>query len=107
MKRTKCISVRLSSLVSISDKAYKATAYDGSSCILPKSQVFGQDYEVMKSDAYWISEWILQQKDIQYSSKKVAFFDENHNKLPNYEVEYHTAEKIAPKAENIIEELKR
>ena len=107
MKRTKCISVRLSSLVSISDKAYKATAYDGSSCVLPKSQVFGKDYEVMKSDAYWISEWILHQKNIQYSSKKVAFFDEKRNKLPNYEVEHHFAEKVAPKAENIIEELKR
>lgn len=74
MKKTKCYSVRLESLTSISEKAYKAVAFDGSSAILPKSQVFGPDYEVQKSDAYWISAWILEQKDIQYSSKKVRWF---------------------------------
>lgn len=41
--KTKCYSVRLASLVSISDKAYKATAFDGSTAIIPKSQEFGQD----------------------------------------------------------------
>ncbi len=72
--KTKVISVRLQSLVSISDKAYKATAFDGSEAIIPKSQVFGQDWDVQKSDAYWISSWILEQKDLQYSDKKVAWF---------------------------------
>ena len=73
-KEIKCYSVRLESLTSISEKAYKATAFDGSFAILPKSQVFGQDYEVQKSDAYWISAWILGQKKLQYSSKKVQWF---------------------------------
>jgi hypothetical protein len=27
-----------------------------------KSQLFKQDYSVSKSDAYWISKWILEQK---------------------------------------------
>ena len=49
--RTLCYSVRLESLVRISDKAFKATAFDGSQDIIPASQVFGRDYEVMKSDA--------------------------------------------------------
>lgn len=57
--KTKCYSVRLQSLFSISDKAYKATAFDGSSDVLPASQVFGQDYDVQKSDAYWIAAWIM------------------------------------------------
>ena len=35
-------SVRLSSLTSISEKAYKAVAFDGSEAIIPKSQVLGQ-----------------------------------------------------------------
>ena len=70
--RTLCYSVRLESLVRISDKAFKATAFDGSQDIIPASQVFGRDYEVMKSDAYWISAWILEKKSIQYSGKKQA-----------------------------------
>jgi hypothetical protein len=74
MKMQKCYSVRLESLVSISERAYKATAFDGSEDIIPKSQVFGQDWEVSKSEAYWISAWILEKKKIQYSSKKVKWF---------------------------------
>lgn len=72
--RTKCYSVRLQSLVSISDKAFKAVGFDGSEDILPKSQVFGQDFDVTKSEAYWISAWILEKKNIQYSSKKIKWF---------------------------------
>lgn len=59
-----CYSVRLSSLTSISEKAYKAVAFDGSEAIIPKSQVLGQDYDVSKSEAYWISEWILRLKQV-------------------------------------------
>lgn len=72
--KKKYYSVRLKSLVEISEKAYKATAFDGSEAILPKSQVFGMDYEVQNSDAYWISAWILQQKELQHSTKKVRWF---------------------------------
>lgn len=74
MGKVKCYSVRLESLTEISEKAYKAVAFDNSTAIIPKSQVFGKDYEVQKSDAYWISEWILQQKSLQYSRKKVQWF---------------------------------
>ena len=56
--KTLCYSVRLESLTRISDKAYKAVAFDGSSDVIPASQVFGQDWDVQKSDAYWISAWI-------------------------------------------------
>lgn len=75
MKKTKCFSVRLQSLVSISDQAYKATGFDGLTDIIPKSQVFGPDLEVSKSEAYWISAWILEKKNIQYSNKKVMWFN--------------------------------
>ena len=73
--RTKCYSVRLQSLISISDKAYVATAFDGSEAVIPKSQVFGMDHEVNKSDAYWISCWILEQKKLQYSAKKSKWIE--------------------------------
>lgn len=103
--KTKCYSVRLSSLVDISDKACKATAFDGSVAILPKSQIFGQDYSVMKSDAYWISEWILEKKDLQYSTKKEAWFDEKGNMLPSYHIEHHKPSKVQPLKQNIKDEL--
>ena len=104
--RTLCYSVRLEILVRISDKAFKATAFDGTNDIIPASQVFGRDYEVMKSDAYWISAWIIGKKSIQYSGKKQAWFDENGNQLPTYTIERHTPDKLEPKESNIIDELK-
>lgn len=105
--KTLCCSVRLDSLVRISDKAFMATAFDGSSDIIPASQVFGRDFDVQKSDAYWISAWILEKKGLQYSGKKQAWFDENGNRLPTCTIERHTPEKHEPKASNIISELKR
>ena len=105
--RTLCYSVRLESLTSISPKAYRATAFDGSSDIIPASQVVGRDYDVQKSDAWWISAWILRQKSIQYSSKKQAWFDENGHQLPTYTIERHTPEKKESKENNIINDLKR
>ena len=93
--KTKCYSVRLEGLVSISDRAYKAIAFDGSEDIIPKSQVFGQDWEVTKSEAYWISAWILEKKSIQYSSKKEAWFDtESGKQLPTYEFTKHIPKKV-------------
>lgn len=103
--KTKCYSVRLESLVSISDKAYRATAFDGSSAVLPKSQVFGSDYEVLKSEAYWIAAWILEKKDLQYSEKKEAWFDENGDMQPTYHVEHHKPEKKQPLESNEYAEL--
>ena len=103
-----CYSVRLSSLTAISDKCYMATAFDGSEALIPKSQVFGQDYSVQKSDAYWISEWILKQKSLQYSSKKQAWFDSvTRKEVPTWTIEKHEPTKIDPLENNTIKELKR
>lgn len=74
--KTPCYSVRLESLTRISPKCYKAVAFDGSEALIPKKCVFGQDYEVAKSNAYWIAEWILKKRDLQYSSKKVKWFNQ-------------------------------
>ena len=106
--RVKCLSVRLSSFEQISAKAYKATAYDGSSAIIPASQVYGQDYEVSKTDAWWISEWILQKKELQYSHKKVAWFDKDTGrKLPSISITTNTPVKLNPVESNEIVELKK
>ena len=103
-----CYSVRLKSLTSISEKAYKAVSFDSSEAILPKSQVLAQDYDVQKSEAYWISKWILEQKDLQYSAKKEAWIDKETGKiLPTYTVEHHTPEKIEPLENNSIPRLKK
>lgn len=105
--RTLCYSVRLESLVRISDKAFKATAYDGSTAIIPASQVMGQDYEVNKSEAYWISAWILERKDLQYSRKKSAWFDDHGDRLPDYTVTHHAPEIMTAKDNNEINDLRR
>ena len=103
-----CYSVRLSSLTAISDKCYKATAFDGSEALIPKSQVFGQDYSVSKSEAYWISEWILKQKDLQYSGKKQATFDSvTRKEVPVWIVEKYEPTKIDLLENNTIAALKR
>ena len=105
--RIKCLSVKLDSLTPISDKAFLAKAFDGSKAIIPSSQIFGQDLEVSKSDAYWISEWILRHKSIQYSHKKEAWFDSNTRKmLPTYIVESHNPIKKSPVDSNKILSLK-
>jgi hypothetical protein len=75
MSKIKCYSVRLECLTQISEKAYKATAFDGSTAIIPKSMVFGRDYEVQKSEAVWIAAFILENCSLQYSSKKVKWFN--------------------------------
>lgn len=92
----------------ISAKCYKATAFDGSEALIPKSQVYGQDYDVQKSDAYWITAWILEQKDLQYSNKKVAFFDSYTGKrLPNVTIEVRTPALIEPQPVKVDESLTR
>lgn len=106
--KTKCYSVRIKSLRSISAQALKITTYDGSSDIFPKSHVFDKDCEVTKSEAYWISAWILEKKKIQYSTKKVAYFDSKTGKrLPTIIVTTHTPEKVEPIDNNTIERLKK
>lgn len=107
MKRVLCYSVRLESLVRISDKAFKAVSFDGSSDIIPSSQVFGRDFEVTKSEAYWISSWILERKSIQYSNKKRAWFDSYGNKLPDYNIEHHEPVRVQPIENNEVTELKK
>ena len=105
--RIKCYSVRLESLVRISEKAFRATAYDGSSDIIPASQVFGQDYEVQKSEAYWISAWILEKKSLQYSRKKSATFDKDtRRRIPEIIIEKHYPDHVQPVEDNSIPDLR-
>lgn len=67
--------MRLKSLRSISEKAWIAISFDGTEAILPKSQVFGCDYSVKRSEAYWVSAWIINQKELQYSTKKEGWYN--------------------------------
>ncbi len=108
--KTKCYSVRLKSLVQITNKAYKAESFDGSKDIIPTSQIFGRDYEISKSKAYWISAWILEKKKIQYSTKKTGWFNSKTGNIePNYtyEVKHHIPEQKEPVQSQINKELER
>jgi hypothetical protein len=103
-----CYSVRLSSLTRISDKCICATAFDGSEALIPNSQIFGQDYSVSKSEAYWISAWILEKKGLQYSSKKEAWFDSiTRKEIPNYIITKKTPAKVEFTEAPPIKELER
>ena len=112
MKKIKVVSVRLKTLTEISPKCYKATDWQGNSTLIPKSQVFGQDYDVQKSDAYWISEWFARKEDfdLMISLKKQAWYNPKSGNIePNYEIiiEHHVPEKIDPVENNTIKELKK
>ncbi len=92
---TKCYSIRLDSLISISDKCYLATAFDGSEALIPKSQVYGQDYDVRKSEAYWISAWILDKKpELQASLKKWTNFSKAGKNIGQIEFKHHIPKKV-------------
>ena len=61
----------------------------------------------MKSEAYWIAAWILAKKNLQYSDKKKAWFDETGRQLPTYTITRHTPEHVDAVKSNEINELKR
>lgn len=106
--RTKCYSVRVKSITQISPKAYKVSSFDGGEDILPSSCIFGRDYEVQKSDAYWIASWILEKKSIQYSAKKVAWFDSDTRKmLPTQVIRHHVPGKVKVAENNEIKDLEK
>lgn len=110
--KTKCYSVRLKSLEAISEKAFKAVAFDGSSDIIPASQVFGPDLDVGKSDAWWISAWILEKKSIQYSTKKSAWLERDEvgnatRHASSVTVSHYSPKKIGAVKKNEVNELRR
>jgi hypothetical protein len=103
MARVKCYLVRLKSLTSISDKACKAVDFSGNEAILPKSQIFG-----MHGDSHAISEWILEQKNLQYSYKKSVWIDrETYAICPKTTVTKHIPKPIQPKQSDADSELIR
>lgn len=105
--RVKCYSVRLARLEPVSALAYKAVSFDGNCDIIPASQIFGQDYEVVKSDAWWISAWILERKKLQYSHKKSATFDKDTRRmLPEITIERHHPDHVQPVEDNSIPDLR-
>lgn len=98
--KTRCYSVRLKELREISPKALLATAFDGSTAVIPKSQIFGPDQDILKSEAYWISAWILERNSLQYSSKKEGWFcSDTREQLPTFTFTKHVPEKITKDVE--------
>lgn len=111
MKKTKVLSVRLQSLTSISEKCYKAKSFDGSECLVPKSVVFGMDYEVQKSDAYWIAEWFMMKPEttLQYGSKQ-GWYNPNTGRVEppiQFIVEKHKPEVLTAVEPKLVEALNR
>ena len=90
--KIKCFQIKLRSLKDISSKCFLATAFDGSEAFIPKSQYFGCD-----GSGHWISAWILERKDLQYSTKKSAMFDRDTGRMmPEVTYKRHVPSKITP-----------
>lgn len=96
----KCISVRLASFSPISNKCYKAVAFDGSEALIPASQFYGQDYSVTKSNAYWITEWILGKVHLQHSNKKWTIFSKDGHDCGQIEFKHHIPQPIKKEVEH-------
>lgn len=93
--RVKCYSIKLDSLYQITEKCYKAIAFDGSEALIPVSQYYGIDHDVTKSEAHWVSEWILDKIDIQHSRKKEGHFNsKTGERMPIYNFDKHVPKKI-------------
>lgn len=94
MKSVRCYLVKVKELISISDKAYKAVGHDGSTAILPKSQV------IMPGNCeneWWVSCWIMDEKELQHSKKIIAWANAGTYTV-KYEVqhEHHIPKPLAP-----------
>ena len=90
----KCYSVRLSSFERISNKCFKAIDFNGNESLIPSSQFLGIDEDVKKSEAYWISSWILTKKNIVYSNKKWVYFSKEGKNLGRIEFKHHKPKKL-------------
>ncbi len=103
-----CYSVRYADLRVLSPKAVLLKSFDGSEAVIPRSQIFGEDFSSSKSEAVWVSAWILERKGIQYSAKRAAWFDPETRKMyPDVQVIRHKAAKVAVEGErDEIAELK-
>lgn len=74
-RRIKCYSVKVSELRPISPKAYLAVCFDGREIVIPRSQVFGLGGLSDRSESYWIAAWLVEKHRIQYSPKRVGWFN--------------------------------
>lgn len=102
-----CYSVRVESIVRYGN-AYKVRTFDGQEDFIPAQFVYERDLDVEKSEAWWISAWILERKHVQYSAKKSASFDrQTRQQMSTRVVERHKAERMQPVESNEIEELRR
>lgn len=97
------ISVKVKEAKRITEKAWLLQTWDGREDIVPASQIEGWDTE----NALWVSEWILEKKDLQWSSKRKAFKTKDGRMVLADCIRKHTPEKITNFGSNEIDELKR
>jgi hypothetical protein len=99
MKKTKVYSVKVKEFVAVSDKAVRLVGFDGSSDIFPLSCIFGMDCDREKTRSLWVAAWILEKKELQYSTKKPGWFNPATDIVePNISVtvEKHVPVKVEP-----------
>lgn len=72
---TKCFSVAVKDCQRISANCFRVVTYDGSEALVPVSQVYGTD--PLKPGNMLLTSWILERKNLQYSSKTPIWVDEH------------------------------
>ena len=108
--KVKCYSVKIKELKDISEKAFKITCFDGSSDIFPKSAVYDIDDSRAAGNSIWIAAWILEKRNIQYSTKKVGYFNTETREIEHATrtiIKKHIPEKIEVKEASIDNDLIR
>ena len=99
--KTKCYLVRLQEFRRISPKCFKAVDFSGQEELIPDSQFFGYGDNDKSGESVYLSEWILERKKFQYSTKNPVYLtDDGQNEcnVSANEVVYvkHVPKKLEP-----------
>ena len=97
------ISVKVKEAKKVTEKAWLLRMWDGREDIVPASQIEGWDGE----NSLWVSEWILEKKNLQWSSKRKAFKSKDGRMVLADSIRKHTPERVTNFGSNEINELKR
>jgi hypothetical protein len=107
MKKTKCFSIKLKSIKEYSNQSFLITLWSGQQVFIPKSHVFGNDHEENKSEAHWISEWILNKKQVPIPDRRAGWYNHAIGRIEpcfSTTIEHHTPKKIVFDSQTVIPE---
>ncbi len=96
----KCYLVKLKEFEQISPKCYKAVDYAGNEALIPASQFCGYS----GSNGVYLTAWILERKNLQYSTKKPVDILDGGVNDDVVTIRKHTPEKLDPEKGIVADE---